>query len=322
MRNVALRPYRHATSFRRLAAAAWIAPREPNVYGSVDVRAGPLLSWIESKNAELDGVDGAPRITVTHTVVRAVAMVLARHPDANAFVRFGRLYLRDDVDIYVHVLLREGPGAGIGGADLSGLCLRRCDRLRPVEIARQLAEAVQHKRSGRDPELRRARRDTAWMPAELLRVGLRLAELLQYGLNLRTDWLGVPRDPVGSAEVSSVGMFGVRTAYGPFFPLSRNAIAVVAGAVEDDVIAVDGRAVVAPTLTLNATFDHRVIDGFHAAVLTREVRGILEHPELLDLDPGDARIPDARAVIRVGRQHDDGGLDGHQDGVAQGVLAD
>ena len=294
MKNVALRPYPHASSFRKLAAAAWSAPREPNVYGSVAVRAAPLLAWLEARNAS------APhRLTVTHAVVRAVAMVLARHPDANGLVRFGRLLLREHVDIYVHVLVRQGPGAPIGTADLSGVCLRDADRLRVADVARRVEEAVEAKRSGHDPELARTRRDTAWMPGWLLRLGLRAAEFLQYGLNLRTDWLGVPRDPVGSAEVSSVGMFGIQTAYGPFFPLARNAIAVVAGAVEDAVVAVDGAPVVTPVLTLNATFDHRVIDGFHAAVLTREVRQLLEHPELLDLDPVDARIPDARAELRV-----------------------
>jgi len=296
MKNLNLQPYKTASSFRKLAAAAWTAPREPNVYGSVGVRAQPLLDWLDARS-EAEGI----RLTVTHAVVRAVAMVLRRHPDANALVRFGQLHLREDVDIYVHVLLREKPGDRIGEADLSGTCLRRADRLSTVDIARAIEAAVEAKRSGHDPELVRTRRDTRWMPGWLLRLGLRLAELLQYGLNLRTDWLGVPRDPVGSAEVSSVGMFGIRTAYGPFFPLARNAIAVVAGAVVDEVVADNGTAVVTPVLTLNATFDHRVIDGFHAAVLTREVRQLLEHPELLDLSAEDARIPDARAALSVGR---------------------
>jgi len=298
MPNVDLRPYPHASSFRKLAAAAWVAPREPNVYGSVAVRAAPLLAWLDRESDR-----AGRRLTVTHAVVRAVAMVLARHPDANGLVRFGRLWLREHVDIYVHVLLREDPGASIGGADLSGLCLRDADRLRVPDIAQAVDDGVEAKRSGTDPELVQTRRDTAWMPGWLLRIGLRLAEFLQYGLNIRTDWLGVPRDPVGSAEVSSVGMFGIQTAYGPFFPLARNPIAVVAGAVEDTVVAVDGQPVVTPVLTLNATFDHRVIDGFHAAVLTREVRQLLEHPDLLDLEPADARIPDARAEIKVGRGH-------------------
>jgi pyruvate dehydrogenase E2 component (dihydrolipoamide acetyltransferase) len=228
-------------------------------------------------------------------------MVLRRHPDANGLVRFGRLWIREHVDIYVHVLLREPTDGSIGGADLSGACLRDVDRMGVEEIAAVLEAAVSAKRAGTDPELVRTRRDTSWMPGWLLRIGLRVAEFLQYGLNIRTEWLGVPRDPVGSAEVSSVGMFGIRTAYGPFFPLARNPIAVVAGAVEDEVVAVDGMPVVTKILTLNATFDHRVIDGFHAAVLTREVRQLLEHPELLELDPEDARIPDGRAQLRVGR---------------------
>ena len=296
MKNVRLRPYPHLSSFRKLAAAAWTAPREPNVYGSVAVRAAPLLQWLDRRSAET-----SVRFTVTHAVVRAVAMVLRRHPDANGLVRFGRLWIREHVDIYVHVLLREPTDGSIGGADLSGACLRDVDRMSVEEIAAKLERAASAKRAGTDPELMRTRRDTSWMPGWLLRIGLRVAEFLQYGLNVRTEWLGVPRDPVGSAEVSSVGMFGIRTAYGPFFPLARNPIAVVAGAVEDEVVAVDGEPVVTKVLTLNATFDHRVIDGFHAAVLTREVRQLLEHPELLELDPEDARIPDARAQLRVGR---------------------
>ena len=29
---------------------------------------------------------------------------------------------------------------------------------------------------------------------------------------------------------------------------------------------------------MNATFDHRIIDGFHAAVMSRVLRKCLEHP--------------------------------------------
>ncbi len=292
MKNVELLPYESGASFRKLAAAAWSAPREPNVYGSITVRAGPLLAWLHRQSEVQD-----EHLTVTHAVVRAVSVVLRRHPHANAFVRFGRLVRRRDVDVYVHVLVREGEGMAIGHADLAGVRLKNADQLRVVDIARAISARAAAIRAGEDAVFLQNQRDTNRLPPWLLGLGMRIAEFFQYGLNRRTGWMGVPPDPVGSAEVSSVGMFGVRTAYGPFFPLARNAIAVVAGAVEDDVVAVDGKPVVMPTLVLNATFDHRVIDGFHAAVLTHEVRQLLEHPALLDVDANDVQIPDGRAYI-------------------------
>jgi pyruvate dehydrogenase E2 component (dihydrolipoamide acetyltransferase) len=296
MKNVLLRPYRHASPFRRVAAAVWGAPREPNVYGSVTVRAKALLRWLARRNEQ-----GGQKVTVTHAVARALGIVLRRHPDCNAFVRRGRLQLREHVDVFLHVLLKDDPHTGrLGDADLSGRCVRQIDRKTVDEIAAELSRAAAAIRGGQDRDFESSKRQIRALPVPLLRASMRALELLQYDLNLDTSWLGSPRDPFGSAEVSSVGMFGVRVAYGPFFPLARTPIAVVVGAVEDEVIAVDGEAVVEPTLVLNGTFDHRVIDGYHAAVLTREVRVLLESPELLDRPVEELDDIDQRAAIRVG----------------------
>ncbi|MDP6933541.1 MAG: 2-oxo acid dehydrogenase subunit E2, partial [Myxococcota bacterium] len=113
---------------------------------------------------------------------------------------------------------------------------------------------------------------------------LKLISFLQYELNIDTTRIGVPRDPFGSALVSSVGMLGIGTAYAPFFPLSRAPLVVLVGATEDRVVAEGGEPVVRKVLTLNATCDHRVIDGFHGAVIAREVKELLEHPERLEQD--------------------------------------
>lgn len=240
-------------------------------------------------------------MTVTHAVARALGIVLRRHPDCNAFVRRGRLQLREHVDVFLHVLLKDDPHTGrLGDADLSGRCVRQIDRKSVDEIAAELSRAAASIRGGQDRDFESSKRQIRALPVPLLRASMRALEFLQYDLNLDTTWLGSPRDPFGSAEVSSVGMFGVRVAYGPFFPLARTPIAVVVGAVEDEVIAVNGEAVVEPTLVLNGTFDHRVIDGYHAAVLTREVRVLLESPELLDRPVEELDDIDQRAAIRVG----------------------
>jgi pyruvate dehydrogenase E2 component (dihydrolipoamide acetyltransferase) len=56
---------------------------------------------------------------------------------------------------------------------------------------------------------------------------------------------------------------------------------VGAGAIRDRVVAVDGRAVVRPTLVLCVAADHRVLDGDTLAAYVTEVAARLEDPVLL-----------------------------------------
>lgn len=278
MPNIVLRPMTHASSFRRIAAVAWDEPRDPSIYGTLQVRAEPLLAWIAAQNAE-----GGEKVTLTHAVARAVAIAIDRHRDVNAIVRWGRLYLREDVDIFLQVLVKREGGeadgeATVGQADLSGVVVRKADTKDVRAIAREVREGARRIRSGTDEEFKRTKDQARTLPAFLLRWGLRLIEFLQYQLNVDTTFLGAPRDPFGSALVTSVGMLGIRLGYAPFFPLARTPLLILVGAVEDAVVPENGVPVVGKVLTLNATCDHRVIDGYHAAVLSREIREVLEEP--------------------------------------------
>ena len=277
MRNTRLRRHRSASAFRRIAAVAWDAPREPNMYGTVMVRADPLLAWLEAHNARQDG----PKVTVSHCVARAVAMTLGRHPDANAMVRWGRLYLREDVDLFLEVLVPPPEGAGVGEADLHGVTVRQADRKTVDAIAQEVAAAADRIRGGADPDFERTRAEARLLPAPVMRRALRLVEFLQYGLNLDTSILGAARDPFGSAHVSNVGSMGLRVGYSPLFPLARAPIVIVVGEVHEAVAPVDGAPAIIRQLPLNATCDHRVVDGYHMAVMAKEVQALLENPERL-----------------------------------------
>jgi pyruvate/2-oxoglutarate dehydrogenase complex dihydrolipoamide acyltransferase (E2) component len=280
MRNTRLRPFSDASAFRRIAAVAWDSPRGPEIYGSLELRAEPLLDWLSAQNLE-----EGPRLSITHAVARAVAIILGRHPDLNAVVRRGRLYLREDVDVFVQVLVQaeEGEGA-LGKADLSGVIVRQADERSTREIASEIRSGAKRVRSGDDAEFQKTKWQAFRFPVFLLRWSLKLVRFLQQTLNLSTTWLGAPRDPFGSALVTSVGMMGIRIGYAPFFPLASGPMIIMIGATEDRVVPEDGQPVVGKVLTLNATFDHRVIDGFHASVIAREMRELLEHPQRLDAD--------------------------------------
>jgi pyruvate dehydrogenase E2 component (dihydrolipoamide acetyltransferase) len=280
MPNVHVRPFERLSAFRRIAPSVWSAPREPNVYGTLFLRADALIQWLEARNA-----GGGPRLTVTHAVARAVALALQRHPDTNAIVLRGRLWRRRDIDVFVHVLVREAADEGLGEADLSGVVVRQADTKSTQQIAAEVREGAARIRAGRDESFEHTKQQARVLPPLLMRWALRLIDFLQWTLNIDTGFLGAPRDPFGSALVTSVGMLGLRIGYAPFLPLARTPICVMVGAVEDTVVAVDGAPAVVKQLTLNATADHRVIDGLHAAVLARTVTHLLENPTLLDEAP-------------------------------------
>ena len=66
------------SGWRKIAPAIWGDPRNPQIYGEIDVDATPIVSFIDDVRAEQ-----GTRVTVTHVVGRAIAHALAEHPDLN-----------------------------------------------------------------------------------------------------------------------------------------------------------------------------------------------------------------------------------------------
>jgi pyruvate dehydrogenase E2 component (dihydrolipoamide acetyltransferase) len=89
-----------------------------------------------------------------------------------------------------------------------------------------------------------------------------------------------PEDMVdGTFTVSNLGMFGVDEFVAIVNPPQAAILAV--GAIKDRVIAVDGEAVVRPTMILTLSCDHRVVDGARAARFLDEIAGLLSNPTSL-----------------------------------------
>lgn len=253
------------TGWRRLASAIWDAPRDPQVYGELDVDATALLAFVEDVRRRT----GA-HVTVTHVVGRAIALALAEHPDVNAFLSRGRIVRRDSADIFFVVALE-------GGRDLSGVKVEHADRKTVAEIAKELTSRAGRMRSG-DDELARTKRLIDATPRPLLRPALGLADRLTVDRNLDLPRLGLRRQSFGSAMVSSVASFGVQRAFTPLSPYYRVPLVAVVGEVTPKPVVVDGIVVARPVLTVTATLDHRYLDGAHAGRLASSVRAYLAAP--------------------------------------------
>ncbi|MCU1278927.1 MAG: 2-oxo acid dehydrogenase acyltransferase, partial [bacterium] len=133
-------------------------------------------------------------------------------------------------------------------------------------------------RARKDPALEKTRQTFLGVPYFALNGILRLISFLSYTLNLDLRRLGIPQDPFGSIMITNIGSLGLDTAYVPLVPYSRVPILIATGAVKDVPVVESGKIVPGKIMRVNATFDHRFIDGFHASAMSRVLRQWIEHP--------------------------------------------
>jgi DNA-binding response OmpR family regulator len=210
-------------------------------------------------------------VTMTHLVGKAVAEGLAAVPTLAMRLAHGREYPRESIDVFFIV-------ATEGGDELTGVKVTGVDRLSPAEIATELERRTSAIATGSDQEFGRAKQMLTVLPPWVLRRALRISAWLSSDLHLDLPVLGVRREAFGGAMVTSVGMWGVPHAYSPLAGYYRVPLLVCIGAVRQRPVAVAGQVVVRPVFTLTATFDHRYVDGFHAAHLARAVEESRAHP--------------------------------------------
>lgn len=270
MRHLELERKKDLTPFRRLAIGTWRTAYDPSVYGTLQVRMDKAMEYIEEYRTKT-GV----RLTVTHLVGRAMVEVLKRMPDANAILRFNRIYLRKRIGIFFQVTLRDEE---TGKFDLSGATLYDLDKKSLQEIVTEMEAKVHSVRKGTDEALEKGRRSFRFVPLMLMNLVLRIVSFFAYTLNIDLSKLGIPKDPFGSVMITNIGALGLEAAYVPLIPYSRVPLIVALGAVKEVPLVENGKILVGKVMDMNATFDHRFFEGAHAAVMASVMRAWLEDP--------------------------------------------
>ncbi|MGZ3477025.1 MAG: 2-oxo acid dehydrogenase subunit E2 [Polyangiales bacterium] len=235
------------------------------MYGSLDIDADAALAAVRDLRAKT----GA-RVTLTHLVGRAIALAIADRPEVNGIVRFGSLYRRETVDVFFQIAFE-------GGANLNGQKITSADAKDLATIARELESGARAVRDKSAEGVKTASRLSS-LPDALTGFALRLGTFATYDLGLDLTKLGLPYDGFGSAMVTNVGSFGITSGFAPILPISRCPLILLVGEVHDKPVARDGQVVVRPILPIGATFDHRIMDGFHAGALAKHFRQLLEDP--------------------------------------------
>jgi pyruvate/2-oxoglutarate dehydrogenase complex dihydrolipoamide acyltransferase (E2) component len=270
MPNLELVKKTDLSSFRKIAIGTWQTAFDPSVYGTIELRMDAAMRYIQEFRAKT-----GRRLTVSHLMAKAAAMALKECPDANAILRWNRVYLRKRIGVFFQVVMED---EGASKVDLSGATLYDVEQKSLVEICDEFEGKVQAVRSRKDPALEKTRKTFLGIPHLLLNFVLKTMSFLTYTLNLDLSRFGIPKDPFGSIMITNIGTLGLDVAYVPLVPYSRVPILLATGAVKERPVVEDGAIRAGKVMAVNATFDHRIIDGFHASVMSRVLRSMLEKP--------------------------------------------
>ena len=270
MPNLRLRKKEHLSSFRKIAIGTWRTAYDPSVYGTLKLRADLIVAYIEEFRRRT-----GKRLTLSHVMAKAVAITLHQMPDANAILRFNRIYLREDIGVFFQVAMEDKD---TGEIDLSGATVFEAHTKSLEQIVDEFQAKVDTVKAGKDKELEGTRSAFKSIPYFLLNTVTSLLGLLLYTFNLDLRFAGVPRDAFGSAMVTNIGSLGLEEGYVPLVPYSRVPLLLAVGAVQREPV-VDGDAIVpGQVLRVFATFDHRVLDGMHAAQMAKTLKRLFDDP--------------------------------------------
>ncbi|HUJ24558.1 MAG TPA: 2-oxo acid dehydrogenase subunit E2 [Myxococcales bacterium] len=270
MPNLELTRKDDVSSFRKIAIGTWATAYDPSVYGTMDVNMDEAMKYLADFRART-----GRKLTISHMMAKVAAMALKEVPDANAIMRWNRIYLRKRIGIFFQVVMTD---EGHGKTDLSGATIYDVEQKSLLEIYDDFNAKVEKVRQRKDPALEQTRKTFLGVPYFMLNFLLKAISFLMYTLNLDMRWAGMPQDPFGSMMITNVGSLGLDTAFVPLVPYSRVPILLALGNVREAPVVRDGKLGVGKIMKVNATFDHRFIDGFHASVLSRVVRDWFEHP--------------------------------------------
>lgn len=273
------------TKFRRLALGSWGAPNDPTIYGILELNVENALRYLEQERKTTD-----EKLTITHYIGKAIAEVLALHPELNCEIRFGKFYPRQSIDLSFQVAIEDESEiiAKKHRHDLSAGIVRRANEKTVIEIAKELNEAARSIRNKNDPSFQGIKRISGIVPGFLLNGAMGILKWIISTLNLWSPILGIPQNAFGSLMITNVGSLGLDLAIPALFPPANVSSIVAVGAIyKAPIYKTDEKGIVIETrlehfIRLCGAFDHRYIDGLHASRIARDIRKFMEHPELFN----------------------------------------
>jgi pyruvate/2-oxoglutarate dehydrogenase complex dihydrolipoamide acyltransferase (E2) component len=234
----------------------------PDAFTTIPTPGGFATSLVDMTNAKRARRilrDARLPATMTHLIVRACAIALARNPHLHQVVCNYRRVTPGSVDIG---LSQAGQTTYAPVVVLAGANRLPLPRLVP-ELVRACEEALERE----TVDLERMRRWLWLVPFAFLR---------RFILRRLTASFAFRRRIAGTFQVSILPV----DFFAPFLFYTGSVLA--AGAMRDRMVVVDGKPLVRPTTWISLCVDHNSLDGARGAELLDAVKDVLEGNELVD----------------------------------------
>ncbi len=268
---MAFKRVKNLSAWRKIALNNWNSPGDPSVYGSYDFDVTETLEALDKINQR-----SPIKLTLTHVFTKALANTIQAYPVINRIIKWGTLYQRDTVDIFLQVAI---PNSAMNQKEmLSGYKISCVNEKSIFAMAQELKSASEQIRDPLkpDPQYQKQFSIAKTLPVFMLKWLIRLQEFLTINLNFHFPKLGLIGDPFGSAMITSVGSLGIPAGLAPLVPLGRCPFLVCLGLVEDKPKVMQDKIVIRKIASVTVTFDHRFIDGLLGSKMYRHFKEQIE----------------------------------------------
>ncbi|MCC6278250.1 MAG: 2-oxo acid dehydrogenase subunit E2 [Oligoflexia bacterium] len=276
MGRLHLEPLRNPPVTRKLTLGTWRNAYEASVYAQMDLDMTKALDFLKRFNEE-NNVKATP----VHLVGMAIKRCMQERPEINGMIRHGKIYLRKHICLFFSVNIPPKEGDKVGKAILSGANVENMEGHSLLDLCLALQKKIEITRERKDKKFEKNFKLIGLLPWRWVRHLLNLSSWLTYELNLNLEFLGIPKDPFGSVLITNVGSLGIDCAFTPLMAYTRVPMHMAVGAVRERPWVVDGQVVVRPIMSVGVTFDHRFMDGVHAAHMAKTFRQCFDEPDRL-----------------------------------------
>ena len=259
-------------SWRRMAAAIYAKPVDGKVSGIYDLDMTEVNKALDRWNAEYDS-----NIKVMHVMMSALGRILSEHaPELNCYMQWGSVVQRPNVTVSTAVLV---------GKDLTTVKIRDANLKTVLELSNETIQSVEARRKGKDDQAVAKRHTLSKIPWPIRGWVFRFLRWFVYEAGIKLPGVGISTDMFGSVLVSNIGSLGIDYGIPALMPASNLSFVQAIGFVKDKPVVKGGEIIIQSVLPISATFDHRIVDGFHISKYLQGLKFYFENPDEL-MKPG------------------------------------
>ncbi len=251
------------SSWRKVSVASWKPRGDSSVYAFEQVQVDQALEYCRES-----------KINFYAFCMKALAKAVEMNPNINATVRRNRIYLREFVSVFFHVVNPKSTD------DLTGFVIKEPQTLGISNLNQRFEEEIATIKKG-VTQHDSSKRITARTPHFLVRPLLNLYARVAYVWNVNPRIFKMPKDAFGSVMLTAVGSLGASAALCPIAPYTHVPMVVSIGKIEERPVVESGEVVVRKMVTFGFTFDHRLNDGIHFTKLFKNFDECFANPSLL-----------------------------------------